>query len=180
MVDYFKSIWAFVGFNRPHPDAIFLAALYKAGYLGDSVIFLKAAEQKLSLLGLHIIKLAQNKLLLAVFIKKGYVFRKSADGEEPARLKIKKLFARKKFNIAENFILDGEPDFAAAYKMPCHNKPSLFKVFGCLLGGNLLAHRLNFYQLVVFALKRHKLVGRTEFNDVALIDNYYFVCLTQS
>ena len=127
MVDYFKSIEAFVGFNRPHPDAIFLAALYKAGYLGDSVIFLKAAEQKLSLLGLHIIKLAQNKLLLAVFIKKGYVFRKSADGEEPARLKIIELFARKKFNIAENFILDGEPDFAAVYKCRAITSPPYSK-----------------------------------------------------
>lgn len=180
MVDYFKGIRTFVGFNRPHPDAVFFAALYKAGYLGNSVIFLKATEQKLSLLGLHIIELTQNKLLLAVFVEKGYVFRKSAHGEEPARLKIKKLFARKEFNIAENFILDGEPDFAAVYKMPCHNKPSLFKVLGCLFGGNLLAHRLNFYQLIVFALKRHKLIGRTEFNNVALIDNDYFVCLTQS
>ena len=44
---------------------------------------------------------------------------------------------------------------------------------------DLVCHRLNLHELVIFALLRHQLVGRAEFRDSALVDNDYLIRLLQ-
>jgi len=40
----------------------------------------------------------------------------TADGEESSRLKVKELFAREKFHVAEDFVLYGQADFISVNK----------------------------------------------------------------
>lgn len=169
-----------VGHNSPFQNSEFILNIEYLRDLGDHVVIKEAALNGFARVFIDVGKILYQRDLLFGRIEQGYVFFRIRVREEAARLKAFKARSVLTFYFHKISVRADDGVFVR-YNISVSHFHILrsFKILFFFLAVDLVRHRLDLNELIIFALHRHQLLGRSAFYDAAVVNNNDLVRLAE-